>query len=133
MNIKKIGLVLLALALVVSLALGGCAAPADETQPSQTGETGKTFTVTVVHKDKTEKTFTYTTTETFLGAALVAEGLIVESESAGMYNIVDGETADWNVDKSYWCFYIGDQMAFEGMNTTQVHDGDTFRLEYTIG
>ena len=130
MKIKKTVSAALVLLMVMGVLLTGCT-PAQTQQ--ETGEQGKTFTVTVVHKDKSEKTFTYTTTEANLGAALVKEGLVVESESAGMYNIVDGETADWNVDQSYWCFYVGEQMAFEGMNTTEIHDGDSFKLVYTIG
>ncbi len=120
-----------ALLLVICTLLWGCAV-----QPQQTpGDTqqSKTFTVTVVHKNKTENAFTYTTTETYLGAALVKEGLVVESSSPGLYNIVDGETADWSVDQSYWCFYIGEDMAMEGMNTTEIHNGDSFKLVYTIG
>ena len=93
----------------------------------------KTVTVTVVHKDGTEKVFTYQTNEAFLGAVLYAEGLIVESASAGMFDTVDGEKADWNVDQSYWALYIGEDYAMTGVDTTPISDGDTFKLVYTRG
>ena len=46
---------------------------------------------------------------------------------------VDGETADWNVDQSYWALYIGEEYATTGADSTPVNDGDGFKLVYTIG
>lgn len=113
--------------------------PATPTNPTGTTETGTTdptvaklkFTVIVVHADGTEKTFNYETTGGNLGPVLTAEGLVVESDSPGLYNTVDGVTADWNVDQSYWAFYIGDEMAMYGLNDAVIHDGDVFKLVYT--
>ena len=48
-------------------------------------------------------------------------------------DIVDGETADWSVNQSYWSFLINGEMAMEGMNTTLITDGAVYRLEYTLG
>lgn len=133
---KKTLLVVLALLTALSLMLGACAPAAeDETPASSSGAQAveKSFTVIVVHKDGTEKTFNYTTAEENLGPALVKEGLIVESNSPGMYSTVDGETADWNTDQSYWAFYVGSEYAMQGMDDTAVNNGDTFKLVYTIG
>ena len=63
---------------------------------------------------------------------LLADGLIVESESAGMYNTVDGETADYSVDQSYWAFYIDGEYAMTGMDDAPVTDGAVYKLEYTV-
>lgn len=93
----------------------------------------KTITVTVIHSDGTEKAFTYRTGEEYLGTVLYAEGLIVESASAGMFDTVDDEKADWSVDQSYWALYIGDDYATTGVDTTPIHDGDSFKLVYTRG
>ena len=93
----------------------------------------KTFTVIVVHSDGSEKSYVFGTNDDYLGPVLVEKGLAVESDSPGMYNTIDGETADWSVDQSYWCFYIGDEMAMKGMNDTPVKAGDVFKLVYTIG
>ena len=101
------------------------------TRPDTTvGE--KAFTLTVVHKDGTEKVFELTSAEEFLGPALVAEGIIVESDSPGMYNTVDGETTDYSVDQSYWGFFIDGEYAMEGMNTTPITEGAQYKLVYTV-
>lgn len=131
---KKTLLIIIAVLTVFALVLGGCAQSVTNNNPADNDgqKAEKSFTVIVVHKDGTEKTFNYTTSSTDnLGPVLVAKGLIVESSSAGLYNVVDGETADWNVDQSYWAFYIGDTMAMQGMNDTSINDGDTFKLIYT--
>ena len=134
MKTNKLLAILLTIAMIFSLMAAGCAPAAapKETQGQTTGDT-QTFTVEVTHKDGTVKTFTYPVSDKDLGAILVEQGLAVESNSPGMYNTVDGETADWNVDKGYWCFYIGDEMAMKGMNDTPVNAGDVFKLVYTIG
>ena len=92
----------------------------------------KTFTLTVVHGNGTSKEFTITSQQEFLADALLDENLIVESNSPGMYTTVDGETADYSVDQSYWGFYIDGEYAMEGMNTTPIVDGGNYKLEYTV-
>ena len=127
MNNKKLVLAAIALICVIAVFAGIWLA----TRPDVTvGE--KSFTLIVVHKNKTEKVFELTSTEEFLGAALVAEGIIVESDSPGLYNTVDGETADYSKDQSYWNFLIGDEASMEGMNTTPITDGGVYKLIYTI-
>ena len=98
-------------------------------------EGDKHITVTVVHKDGSQKEFTYDTNEEFLGTLLQAKGLIQgeEGQYGLMISTVDGELADWNVDQGYWALYIGEEYATTGIDTTPIHDGDSFRLVYTIG
>ncbi|MBQ2893520.1 MAG: DUF4430 domain-containing protein [Oscillospiraceae bacterium] len=143
MKNKKLLIALIAFVAVVALMVGVWFATRPEapetTDPTATTETGTSdpdmaklkFTVIVVHADGTEKTFNYETTGGYLGPILVEEGLIEESDSSGLYNTVDGVTADWNVDQSWWAFYIGDEMAMYGMNDAAIHDGDVFKLVYT--
>ena len=130
MKNKKLILAVVALVAVVGLLLGVYFA----TRP-ETSQGSKTFAVTVVHKDGTEKEFTYSTDEEYLGAVLVAENLLQgdQGEYGLMIHTVDGEKADWNVDQSYWALYIGEEYAVTGVDTTPVNDGDSFRLVYTIG
>ncbi len=128
MKNKKMILAVAALAVVLALFIGVYFATRPDTQ-----EGTKTFTVTVVHKDGTSKDFTCRTEEEKLGPALSAEGLIVEGASAGMYNTVDGETADYSVDGGYWAFYVGEEYASAGMDDTPVTDGGSYKLVYTIG
>ena len=133
---KKLLAILLSLCLILSLA--GCVTDTtpDQTIPQKPGDTLplKSFTVTVVHADKTEKTFDYKTDATILGDYLEAQGLI-ESEGAddGMFHTVDGEKADWNVNQSYWGFYIGEEYAMTGIYATDITDGASYKLVYTIG
>lgn len=128
MKNKKMILAVAALAVVLALFIGVYFATRPDTQ-----EGTKTFTVTVVHKDGTSKDFTCRTEEEKLGPALSAEGLIVEGASAGMYNTVDGETANYSVDGGYWAFYVGEEYASAGMDDTPVTDGGSYKLVYTIG
>lgn len=127
MNNKKMLLAAVALIVVVALFAGIWVASRPEIFAGE-----KRFTLTVVHKNGTEKVFELTSSEEFLGAALVAEGIIVESDSPGMYNTVDGETTDYSKDQSYWGFFIDGEYAMEGMNTTPITEGGQYKLVYTI-
>ena len=127
MNNKKLTLAAVALIVIVALFAGLWLASRPEIFAGE-----KNFTLTVVHKDGSEKVFNLTSSEEFLGAALVQEGIIVESDSPGMYNTVDGETTDYSKDQSYWGFFIGDDYAMEGMNTTPITEGAHYKLIYTV-
>lgn len=130
MKNKKLLIAVAALVAVIGLMVG----IALMNQP-ETSEGAKTITVTVVHKDGTSKDFEYHTDEEFLGAVILAEGLVEGEEGPYglMISAVDGEIADWNVDQSYWALFIGEEYATTGADTTPVNDGDVFKLVYTIG
>lgn len=130
-NRKK--LVLICVAVVVFAALIALMVGLWLNSRPEATEGSKTFTLTVVHSDGTSKDFTISSDREFLAEALLDEKLIVESDSPGMYITVDGETADYNVNQSYWGFFIGDDYATEGMNTTAITDGAVYKLVYTIG
>ena len=129
---KWIGIVAAVLAL--ALLAGGMVAVYQKFRPqAEAGE--KEFTVTVIHKDGTQKEFSYASDEEYLGAVLLCEGLIAGEEGPYglMISAVDGEIADWNVDQGYWALFIGEEYATTGVDTTAIHDGDHFKLVYTIG
>ena len=128
MKNKKLLIALIAFVAIVAIAAGIFFATRPEAEDGS-----KAFTVIVVHADGAEKKFEYKTEGEHLGPVLVEKGLIVESGSKGLYNTVDGATADWNVDQSYWAFYVGDEMAMFGMDDAVIHDGDIFKLVYTSG
>lgn len=93
----------------------------------------KTFTLIVVHSHSTRE-FTLTSAEEFLAQALIAEGIINdEGVETGMYFTVDGETASWEENQSYWALYVGEDYATVGMNDLPIRDGGIYKLEYTIG
>ncbi len=131
---KKTLIIAIAAALALALLAAGMVALYLQFRPA--AETGtKEFTVTVVHKDGTEKSFSYRSDEEFLGTVLLAEGLIEGEEGPYglMVSAVDGEVADWNVDQSYWALFIGEDYATTGVDMTPIRDGDAYRLVYTIG
>ena len=127
MNNKKTILALVALVLVVGVFAGVWFA----TRPQST-EGRKTFTLCIVHSDKAEKTLTYSTDETKLGVFLEAEGIIA-GDGDGMFHTVDGEKADWNANQSYWALYLNGEYAMSGIYDTDIVDGTTYKLEYTLG
>lgn len=127
MSNKKLILALVALIVVIGIFAGVWFA----TRPQSTEGT-KTFTVLVVHGDKAEKTFTYTTDAEKLGVFLEEEGLIIGSGD-GMFHTVDGEKADWSVNQSYWALYLNGEYAMAGIYDTDITDGTAYKLEYTIG
>jgi len=95
----------------------------------------KNFTVMVVHSDGSKSTFTYDTDDDYLGQTLVASGLAEGTE--GPYGLeihtVDGETASWEKDHSYWALYIGTEYATSGADGVVLTDGGEYALVYTIG
>ncbi len=128
---KKLIIPLIALVAVAGLMAGIWFSTQNQPENPGTDAAGKTFTLTVIHGDGSEKTFTITSTRQFLAEALLDEKLIEESDSPGLYIVVDGETADYNVDQSYWGFFVGEDYATEGMNTTVIQDGAVYKLVYS--
>ena len=101
----------------------------------KTIEGGKEITVTVVHGDGSEKKFTYGTSAEYLSELILSEGL-VEGESGEfglMITAVDGETASWEENRSYWALYIGEDYATTGADGIVLTDGGEYSLVYTIG
>ena len=126
MKNKKLVLSLVAFVAVVAVLVGVYFATRPETQQGN-----KTITVTVIHKDKTEKVFTYHTDEEKLDKVLLAEGLIAgEVGQYGLYvTEVNGIVADYNVDQTYWAFYVDGEYAMSGVDTTDVADGATYSFK----
>ncbi len=139
MNKKLLVTIAALLALALCLVACGTANEKDSGATKGTDTAGNTivgckFTVIVVHADGSEETFAYTAEEGKLGAFLEAEGLInSEGADPGMFHTVDGEKADWNVNQSYWAFYVNGEYAMTGIYDTPIVDGETYKLEYTIG
>lgn len=126
---KKLIFALAALVLVAALMVGVFVLTRPEVQ-----EGSKTVTVTVVHKDKTQREETFHTDEEFLGPLMVAKGLIPEGNIvSGMFDTVDGEKAVWSDNEGWWAVYKGDEMTSTGINETPIADGDHFFLIYTNG
>ena len=99
---------------------------------TELGNGAKTVVVEVKAEDQ-QVTFTVKTDKDTVGAALLEHGLIAGEEGAyGLYvKQVNGITADYDVDQTYWSFYINGEYAMTGVDTTEITEGATYRLEYT--
>lgn len=127
---KQIRIVSLLTALLIALcAFAACTSKDDDTDAATT----KTITVEVVHKNGETKTFTITTQAETLRGALDQEKLVEGEEGQfGLYiKVVDGERADYDLDKAYWGVYKGDEYLMTGIESTKIADGDLYRLVYT--
>lgn len=96
------------------------------------GEGEKTFTLEVKAQEKTVA-FTVKTDKATVGEALLDCGLITgEQGPYGMYiKEVNGIVADYDVDGTYWAFYINGEYAMTGVDTTEIAEGATYQLERT--
>ena len=98
------------------------------------GTGNKTVTVEVKAEDKSV-IFTVLTDADTVGDALIEHGLIAGEEGAyGLYvKVVNGITADYDVNQCYWAFYIDGSYAMSGVDTTSIEEGVSYKLEYTKG
>ena len=112
--------------------VGGLWANATYLEDTSFGEGAKTVTVKVIVEDKTV-TFTIKSDAEMLGDALLAHGLIAGEESSyGLYvKVVNGITADYDVDQSYWGFSKGGEYMMTGVDGTAFADGEVYELTYT--
>ena len=130
---KLLALTLVVLMAFMSLTACGTADTNSDTN-SGTSTPAQTISITVkvIAADKTEKTFNIETDKKNLGDALFAEGLVTEEEhKSGFYTYIDGVRADYNQDKSWWCFTKGGETVMVGANDLEIADGDTFEITNT--
>ena len=126
---------LLSLCLLVSCAKeaeGSLWAEAAYTEDTTLGEGTTTVTVEVKVEDKSID-LTLKTDKTILGDALLEHKLIEGEEGQyGMYiKRVNGITADFDVDQSFWAFYKNGEMMMTGVDGTEIKDGEHYELVYT--
>ena len=86
-----------------------------------------------VKAEEQSVTFTVKTDKDNLGDALLEYNLIDGDESDyGLYvKKVNGITADYDADKSYWAFYKDGQYMSTGVDSTKIADGEHYELVYT--
>lgn len=125
---KRMISLLLALAMVFVLTACG----AKEEAPAADAVS---FKVVVTDLDGKETTFEYSSNAASVGEALVAEGLIEGHETEyGLYiDTVNGITADWDNDQTYWAFYINGEYATTGIDGTEIVADTTYGLTLTKG
>ncbi len=95
------------------------------------GEGATNFKFTVVDGEGNQKVFNVKTDEITVGRALLKLGLIKGDQGDyGLYvKTVNGITADYNVDGTYWAFYVNGEYATSGVDTTNITAGDEYSFK----
>lgn len=136
---KKVMSLILCFAMVFTLAACGSTngnADAITVTDGQTiGEGAKSFPLIITDKDGKSIQVTVKTDEKTVGDALVNLGLVQGDKSEyGLYvKVVNGITADYEADKTYWAFYINGEYALTGVDQTPIADGETYTLAVEAG
>ena len=94
---------------------------------TELGEGSKTFIFKVVVEENTV-TFTIHTDEDTVGDALISLGLIAGEDSQfGLYvKQVNGMSADYDVDQTYWAFYVNGEYGMTGVDSTTIVESDIY-------
>ena len=102
-----------------------------ENEGSVLGEGDTKFDFTVVDQDGEETLFEIHTDKEIVGEALQDVGLIEgeEGEYGLFVKTVNGITADYDKDGVYWAFYVNDEYAAEGVDSTKITEGDTYAFK----
>jgi Flp pilus assembly pilin Flp len=136
-NMKRVLAMLLALMLIAALVScnkdeKGVWENAIYTEDQTFGDGAKTVVVEVKAQEKTV-TFTIKTDKDTVGAALLEHGLIAGDEGPyGMYvKVVNGMSADYDVDQRYWAFYANGEISMTGVDVTAITEGATYRMVYS--
>jgi len=140
---KRISVALLSVMIVLSMAVQmmGCSKNEKKVQPEETsveevltlGKGEKEFSFSVIDKDGNVTGFMIHTDKAVVGDALMELGLIEGDEGDyGLYvKKVNGITADYDKDGTYWAFYIDGEYAMTGVDNTEITAGAsyTFKVE----
>ena len=102
-----------------------------ETENTVLGEGQTTFPFVVIDKDGNETNFEIHTDKTIVVEALLDVELIEgEASEYGLYvKTVNGITADYDVDQTYWAFYVNGEYATAGVDTTTIEEGATYSFK----
>ena len=136
-NFKKISSAVLSFVLIVAMALTMTCCGVQEDTPknvtkaeviNEVGTGEKSFDLTVTDKDGNVKKFKVNTDAKTVGEALLELNLISGDNSGGSFYVkkVNGKTADYDKDKTYWAFYENGKYASKGVDTTEIKDGATY-------
>ena len=116
----------------VTTAEGGAAPETpDPNAPTVKGEGATVFYFNVVDKDGKETKFEIHTDKTVVGEALLELGLIEgDMGDYGLYvKKVNGITAVYEEDGTYWAFYVGNSYGMTGVDMTDIEPGATYAFK----
>ena len=96
---------------------------------TELGEGATTLTVEVKAEDR-QITFTIHTDKTTVGEAMQEHGLLEgeDSEYGLFIKKVNGIVADYDIDQTYWGFYVDGEYAMSGVDSTSIEEGVTYCL-----
>lgn len=134
---KTVKLIALLLALLTVLSLSGCGKEKTEevwkdavyTTDAELGDGAKTFGLKITAAEKSILITVHTDAD-YVGEALT-ELWLIEGEQGdyGMYiKQVNGITADFDTDKTYWAFYVDGVYSVTSADMTEITEG----AEYTL-
>ena len=138
---KKLLSLILCMVLIAAMALfvTGCSDKTDEAVLTTTvyesgsvlGEGNTSFTFSVSDIDGNESAFEVKTDKTTVGEALLDTGIIAGDDGDyGLYvKEVNGITADFDTDGTYWAFYINGEYAMSGVDTTDIVAGAAYAFK----
>ena len=103
----------------------------DPNAPIVKGEGATVFYFNVVDKDGNETKFEIHTDKTVVGEALLELGLIEgDMGDYGLYvKKVNGITAVYEEDGTYWAFYVGNSYGMTGVDMTDIEPGATYAFK----
>ncbi len=95
------------------------------------GQGATQFTFKVTDADGNEAEYQINTDKITVGEALTELGLIAGEESEyGLYvKTVNGVTIDYETDGKYWAFYIDDEYAQTGVDSTDITAGSVYSFK----
>ena len=108
-------------------------AATDEAAPEVRGTGAVSFCLTVTDLDGTQKEFVVKTDRKNVADALAEVGLVSgENSEYGLYiKVVNGITADYSVDGSYWSLLVNGEMSMVGASSVSVAEGLRVELKKT--
>ena len=103
----------------------------DKEKITVVGEGQTKFMFVVIDKDNNETYFEVHTDKKTVGEALIDLKLIEGEDSQyGLFvKKVNGITADYDVDKTYWAFYVNGEYAMSGVDATDITPGSTYSFK----
>lgn len=103
----------------------------DQTEVKVLGEGENEFLFTVVDKEGMETAFEIHTDKKIVGEALSELGLVEgeESEYGLFVKSVNGIVADYEIDGTYWAFYVNGEYAMSGVDTTTIEEGTAYMFK----
>lgn len=95
----------------------------------------KEISIEVIDKEGESTTYELKTDAEYLQQAMdEADGLTyggAETQYGFTVDTINGERADYTLDKAYWGFFVNDEYCNYGISSQPVNDGDAFQIVYT--